>query len=155
MSATMGMQGGRIQLEQTHMRLAVNMANIAKGGFLRSAIRETQQMSKKPRAEVRDETKLGDEFSGHNKETAMIERHPAMLGQNHMARSLRYQNGTANYPQTQWRHTGTVAPPPDRHRQPSPVPTPAPPKMSPAPTVNNSGVQGFQSVNLVAGYVYL
>jgi len=52
MSATMARQGLRVQLEQSDMLLAVNMAKLAKGGFLHSAMEETQQLIKKPPAEV-------------------------------------------------------------------------------------------------------
>jgi len=56
MSATMATQGGRVQLEQSDMRLALNMAKMAKEGFSRAAIEETQFLIKKPWAEVqRDE----------------------------------------------------------------------------------------------------
>jgi hypothetical protein len=52
MSATMARQGGRVQLEQTDMRLALNMAKMAKGGFSHAAVEETQYLIKKPRTEV-------------------------------------------------------------------------------------------------------
>jgi len=52
MSATKARQGGRVQLEQSDMHVTLNMANMAKGGFSRAAIEETQQLIKKPRAEV-------------------------------------------------------------------------------------------------------
>jgi len=39
------------------MRLALNMAKMAKGGFLRAAIEETQQLIKRSRAELREEKK--------------------------------------------------------------------------------------------------
>ena len=78
----MARQGGRVQLEQSDMRLALNMAKMAKGGISRAAIEETQQLIKKPRAEVREEKKQGVEFPGHNKVKAAIQRHPAMLRQN-------------------------------------------------------------------------
>jgi hypothetical protein len=52
MSATMARQGGRVQLEQSNMRLALNMAKMAKGVFLQAAIEETQNLIKKPQAEV-------------------------------------------------------------------------------------------------------
>jgi hypothetical protein len=52
MYATMARQGGRVQLEQSDMRLALNMAKIAKGGISHAAIEETQQLNKKPHAEV-------------------------------------------------------------------------------------------------------
>jgi len=82
MSATMARQGGRVQLEQSDMRLALNMATMAKGGISRAAIEETQRLIKKPRAEVREEKKRGVEFPGHNKVKAAIERHPAMVREN-------------------------------------------------------------------------
>ena len=43
MLATTARQGGRVQLEQSDIRLALNMARMAKGGFSRAAIEETQQ----------------------------------------------------------------------------------------------------------------
>jgi len=55
MSATMARQGGLVQLEQSDMRLALNMAKMAKGGFSQAAVKEMQQLIKKPRAEVREE----------------------------------------------------------------------------------------------------
>ena len=53
MSATMARQGGRVQLEQSDMRRALNMAQMAKGGFSHSAIEETQFLIKKPLTEDR------------------------------------------------------------------------------------------------------
>jgi hypothetical protein len=53
----MARQGDRVQLEQSDMCLALNMANMAKAGFSHAGIDETQQLIKKPRAEVRDEQK--------------------------------------------------------------------------------------------------
>jgi len=41
MSATMARQGGLVQLEQSDMRLALNMAKMAKCGFSRAAIEGT------------------------------------------------------------------------------------------------------------------
>jgi hypothetical protein len=64
MSATMARQGGRVQLEQSDMRLALNMATMAKEGFSRAATEETKYLIKKPRAEVREEKKRGVEFLG-------------------------------------------------------------------------------------------
>jgi Fe2+ transport system protein B len=52
MSATLARQGGRAQLEQSDMCLALNMANMANGRFLRVSIEEMQQLIKKPCAEV-------------------------------------------------------------------------------------------------------
>jgi len=52
MSATMARQGGRVQLEQSDMWLALNMAKMAKEGFSHAAIEETKYLITKPRAEV-------------------------------------------------------------------------------------------------------
>ena len=42
MSAIMARQGGRVQLGQSDMRLALNMARMAKGWFLRATMQDTQ-----------------------------------------------------------------------------------------------------------------
>jgi len=47
MSATMARQGGRVLLEQSDMRLALNMAKMAKRGFSRAAIEQTKYLIKK------------------------------------------------------------------------------------------------------------
>ena len=167
MSATMARQGGRVQLEQSDMRLALNMAKMAKGGFSRAAVEETQYLIKKPRAEVREEKKRGVEFPGQNKVKAAIARHPAMLRRNQTHGCLPCQNGTAMNPQTRWRCKGTGAPPPNRRRQqnseptpePSPEPTPEPTPPLPgtplASTGNISGDQRLEIINLPADYMYL
>ena len=113
MTATMARQGGRVQLEQSDMRLALNKAKIAKEGFLRATIEETQQLIKKPRAEVRDEKTRGVEFPGHKKVKAAIDRHPAKVYKNFTDGWLACQNGTAKDPQKCWRRKGTGTPPPE------------------------------------------
>jgi hypothetical protein len=55
MSATIVRQGGQVQLVQSDMCLALNMAKMAKGGFMCAAIEETQQLIKKHHTEVRKE----------------------------------------------------------------------------------------------------
>jgi len=52
MSATMARQGGRVQLEQSDMRLPLNMAKMGKEGYSRAAIEETKYLIEKPHAEV-------------------------------------------------------------------------------------------------------
>jgi hypothetical protein len=81
----MARQGGRVQLEQSDMRLALNMAKMAKGGITRAKVQE----KKTP----------GVEFSGHNKVKAAIERHPAMVRENQTDSCLPCQNGTAKNPE--------------------------------------------------------
>jgi len=98
MSATMARQGGRVQLEQSDMRLALNMAKMAKIWFLHAAIEETQQPMKKPHAEVRERKKRGVVFPGHNKVKAAIGRHPALVRKNQTDGCLPRQNGTAKTP---------------------------------------------------------
>jgi len=126
MSATMARQGGRVQLEQSDMRLALNMAKIAKGGFSRATIEETQQLIKKPGTEVREKKKRGVEFPGHQKVKAVTERHQAMVYKHRLAGCLPCQNGTAKNPVTRSRHKGTAAPPPELAAPPPGTP-PAPP----------------------------
>jgi hypothetical protein len=112
MSATMARQGGRVQLEQSDMRLALNMAKMAKEGFSHTAIEETKYLIQKPPAEIREENKRGVEFHGHKMVKAAIQRHPAMLRHNQTSGCLPCQNGTAKNLQTRWRRKGTGAPPP-------------------------------------------
>jgi len=61
----MARQGGRVQLEQSDMHLALNLAETAKGRFSRTTIEETQYVINIPRHEVCQERKRGVEFSGH------------------------------------------------------------------------------------------
>jgi len=52
MFATMARQGGRVQLEQSNMCHALNLAKMAKAGFLRAAIDQMELLMTKPGAEV-------------------------------------------------------------------------------------------------------
>jgi len=155
MSATMARQGGRVQLEQSDMRLALNMARLAKGGFSRTAMKQTQFLIKKPRAEVREQKKRGVEFPGHNHVKAATQRHPTMLQENQTDGCLPCQNGTAQNHYTCWRRKGTGAPPAERLRQPTPEPTPQPPKMPPVPPGNNEAVHLSEIESVPPGYVYI
>jgi len=123
MSATMARQGGRVQLEQSDMRLALNMAKMAKEGFSRAAMQEMKVLIKKPRAEVREEKKRSVEFPGYNKVNAAIQRHSAMLRPNQTSGCVPSQKCSAKNPQTGWRRKGTGAPPPTRRRVRNPEPT--------------------------------
>ena len=151
----MARQGGRVQLEQSDMRLALNMAKMAKERFSGAAIEEMKYLIKKPRAEVREEKKRGVELPGHKKVTAAIQRHLAMLRHNEMPGCLHCQNGTAKNPQTRWGRNQTGTPPPARRRVRNPEPNQPPPGTLPAPTGNTSGAQPSEIVNLPARYAYL
>jgi len=98
----MARQGGRVQLEQSDMRRVLHVAKIAKESFSHGALEETQLLIKNPRVEVREEKKLGVEIPGDQKVKAAIERHAAILRQNHTdtAVCLPSQNGTKKSPQT-------------------------------------------------------
>jgi hypothetical protein len=154
MSATMARQGGRVQLEQSDMRLALNMAKMAKEGFSRAAIEETKYLIKKPRTKVREEKKRGVEFPGHIKVKAAIQRHPAMLRQTQTSGCLPCQYGTTKNPQTRWIRQGTGTTPPDRRRERTPEPTLPLTGTPPAPTPNTSDIQLSHIVNLPSGYTY-
>jgi len=147
MSVTMARQGGRVQLEQSDMRLALNMAKMAKGGFSHAAIEETQQIIKKPRAEVREEKTRGVQFPQHQKVKAAMERHPAMVYKNHTASCLPCQNGTAKNPVTRWRRKGSAAPPPD--------PAAPPPRTPPAPPGDAAGNERDEIEGMPSRCVYM
>jgi len=126
MSATMARQRGWVQLEQSNMCLALNMAKMAQEVFSQTAMEETQQLIKKPRTEVRKEKKLVVVIPWHSKVKAAIERHPAMVRENQSDGYLPCLNVTAKIPQTCWRRKGTGAPPerpaPPRPRTPTVLP---------------------------------
>jgi hypothetical protein len=124
MPATMARQGGQLQLEQSDMPLALNMSKMAKQGCKHAAMEERKYLIKKPHVEVPGDNTQGVEFPGHEQGKAVIERHPAMLHQNHVSSCHPCQNGTTKNLKPYWRHTGTSAPPPDRQRQPTPEVTP-------------------------------
>jgi len=72
MSATMARKGGQVQVEQSDMRLALNMAKMAKREFLHATIEQIEDLIMKPRAEVRAEKKRGVEFPWHKMGKAAI-----------------------------------------------------------------------------------
>jgi hypothetical protein len=154
MSATMASQGGWVQLEQSDMRLALNLAKMAKEGISRATIEEKKYLIKIPRAKVRAVKKWGVEFPGHKKVIAARQRQPAMLCHNQMSGYNYCQNGKAQNPQTRWTRKGTDAPPPTRCRQQIPEPTPPLPGSPPAPTCNTSGAEPAEVFNLLGGYKY-
>jgi len=75
MSATMARQGGRVQLEQSDMHLASNVAEMPNGGYLRAAPEKMQYVTKKPCADVREEKKWGVKCPWPRIVKVAIERH--------------------------------------------------------------------------------
>jgi len=126
MSATMARQGGRVQLEQSDLCLALDMAKIAKGGFSLAAIEETQHLINKPCFKVQEEMKWGVGFLGSKNTKAAIQRQLAMVQENQIDGCLPCHNGTAKNPHTRWRCNGTGAPPPELVPPPPGTP-PGPP----------------------------
>jgi hypothetical protein len=61
MFATRARQAGRVQLEQANMRLALIMAKMAKGGMLRTALKQSKQLSKN--LAVKSEKRSSEELS--------------------------------------------------------------------------------------------
>jgi len=147
MSATKAGQGGRVQLEQSDMHLALNMAKMAKEGFSCAAIEESQQLIKKLCAEVQEMKKQGVLFPGHNEVKAAIERYPAMVQENQMDGCVPCQNGTAKNPQTCWKREGTGAPPPR--------PATQRPGTPPAPTDDSERSQCSETEGVPPGNVYI
>jgi len=144
MSASMARQGGRVQLEQSDMRLALNMAKMAKGGISRGTREETQQLSKKPHADIREEKMRGVEYPGHNKVKLASERHTAMVRENQTDRCLPCQNGTAKNPETRWKRKGKTAP--------SPRLAPLRPESSPVPSDDD---ERSETQGMPPAYVYI
>ena len=65
MSGTMAMQVGRVEIERSDMHVALNMAEMANGGFSCDAIEESQYLIHKHCTEVQEEKKQRVEFPGH------------------------------------------------------------------------------------------
>jgi len=154
MSATMARQGGWVQLEQSAMHLALNMAKKANGGFSRATTEEIRYLIYRPLVEVLKEKKWGVEFPGHVKVNGVIQRHLAMLPQNQTNGCLPGQNGTKKISQRCRRPNGTGAPLPGPHRQLTPEPTPSMPEWPPAPPGDSEEAQRSQIDNLPPRYVY-
>jgi len=137
------------------MRLALNMAKMAKAGFSRAAMEETHHLIKKPWAEVREEMKLGVESPGHKYVQAAIERHSAILRENQMDGCLPCQNGTAQNPEIRWRCKGLGAPTPERPRWHTPEPMPNPHGTPLMPHGDDERDQASDIEGEPPGYVYI
>jgi len=143
----MARQGGRVQLEQSNMRLALNMAKMGKEGMSRAATEETQQLIEKPHAKVRDKKKWGVVLPRHRKVKGVINRHRTKDRENQMDGCLPCIHCAANNPQTRWRCKGTSATPP-RPGQPRPGTPPAPPD-------DSESSQCSETEGVPPGYLYI
>jgi len=127
---------------------------MAKWGFWRTAMKETQHLINTARAEVRQEKKWVVDFPGHGKVKAAIERYPTMVYENQTDGCLPCQNRTAKNPWTCCRFNLTGAPPQVWRKQPTPEQTPPPPEAPPSPPGDDHGAESFQIANLPVRYVY-
>jgi len=139
MSATMARQGGQVQLEQSNMCLAFNMAKMVKEGCSHASIEETKNLMMNPRAEVHEARKQWAEFPGTREMNAAIERHPALVLDNLTDGYHPRRNCTQHTPRTCSGHRGTCAPPPE----PMPSP-PEKPSVRPAPPGEIVGAQSSE-----------
>ena len=143
----MATEGGWVQLEQSDMRLALNVAKMTKRGFSSTAINEMNQLIKIPRAEVGEAKNWWVKFAGHKKVKAEIERHVAMICETQTDSCLPGQHGTAKNPRSCLRRIGTGAPPPQ--------PVPPRPKTPPAPPGDTEQNQSTEIEGAPPGYVYI
>jgi len=71
----------RLQLEQSDMHLALNMAKMSKGGFSHSGIKQTQYLVNILHATVQQGMIPAPVFPGHRKVKAAIECQPVLVVQ--------------------------------------------------------------------------
>jgi len=147
MCPTVARQRGREQLEQSDVRLALNIAKMSTRGLSRATIEETQQLIETPCAKVREEKKRGVESPVHQRVNAAMERHPAMVHKNFMAGVLPCQHGTATNQVSRWRRIETAAPPP--------APAAPPPGMPPAPPCDAEGNERYEIESKQSWCVYM
>jgi len=147
MSATMARQGGRVQLEQSDMCLALNMAKMAKEGNSRAAIEQTHQLINKLCTKAWKEKMRGVVCPAHHKVKAAIARHPAMVRENQIDGWLPCQHCTAKNPQTRWRRKGTGASPPR--------PAPPRPGTPPVPPDDSERNHSSETDGVPPGYLYM
>ena len=83
---------------------------------------------------------------------AAIERHPAMVHQNHTPGCLPCHNGTARNPQTNSRRKGTAAPPPEP--APPPPERPPAPRRPPVPPGDTDGHESYEIEGMPSKCVY-
>jgi len=155
MSATIARQRGWVQLEQSDMRLALNMAKMSKGGFLGTTIEQTESLMKKSLAEEWEEKEWGVQLPGHNNGEAEMEIHLARRRENPTDGCPHCEPGTAQNPQTGWRRKGTGTPPPERLREQTPEPMPDSPGIPPVPPGDKEGDHASDIAGVPPRYVYL
>jgi hypothetical protein len=135
------------------MRLTLNLAKMAKGGFSHTAIDNTQHRIEKPHAKVREEKTRGVEFCGPTRVKDAIESHPAMVYKNQTDGRLPCQNGTAENLVTRWRCKGPGTPP----AEPAALLLIGPPRPGtpPAPPGDTDRNEGDEMEGMLSRCVYI
>jgi len=149
------MQGGQVQVEQSDMRLVMNIAKMAKGGLSHASMETRHHLVNKLQAEVREEKKCEVQFPGHTNLKVAIVRHPAIHQDNITDGSHSCQNGTALNSQTRWKHKGIGASPPDELRQPTKEPMPHPQGLRSVAPCGNEWAYVSEIDSVPHGYVYI
>jgi hypothetical protein len=124
--------------------LALNMAKLAKRGWSYSAMEKSQYQIKKPCAKAQEEKMWGVESPAQSKLKAVTGRHPVMVPNNQVDRSLYCQNVTVQNLQARWRCKEMGAPPPQCLWQLTPLLRQLLPGNPPAATGVTEGVPLFQ-----------
>jgi len=144
MSASMAREGGRVELQQSELRAALNIDKMAQWWFSCTTKEETQHLIKKPWAKYQAERMQGVVFPGHDKVRAAIERHLAMDHENRTDGFHPCQDGTAINQQTRSRCKCMGASPPQG--------APPGPRTPPAPSDH---AESSKTENLPPGFIYI
>jgi hypothetical protein len=80
----MARQEGQVQLEQSDISHALNIAQMLKGWFSHNRIGEAQQLIQNPEVKVRAEKKRRMIFPRYRDVTAVLVSHPALRQENRM-----------------------------------------------------------------------
>jgi hypothetical protein len=129
------------------------MAKMAKEGYLRAAIEETQQLVQKPRAELWEEKKRRFQLPRYKMVKAAIDRYSAISHKNLTASCLPRQPGTARNLQTCWRCKGAGSPPPGLVAPP--LCTPPPLITQPTPPGNTDRIKRYEIEGMPSRCVYI
>jgi len=133
----MARQGVWVQLEQSDMHLASNMAITANEGYSHTALEQYQLVIMKCHTKVWEERIQGAQLAVDRMVTGVIERHPAMVCENQTDGCLPCHIATPRNPQTWWRCKVTSASQPDWCRILIQEPTAPASGMPPAPPCEN------------------
>ena len=99
-------QAGRIQLEASDLRLALNLHDKFSHGVSQRNTEASLELIKKPRAEIREEKRRNIQFPGHASVKKEWKTHPAMDQVKQLDGCLECQDGIACNPLSRWHRKG-------------------------------------------------